>query len=488
MAEINPIDNTGPVAVHKSLSTKVLQAMSLFGGLQVVQILCSAIRMKLVAWLIGPAGMGLFGIYNNMVEMIAQISGLGMRTSSVRNVVGATGERQAIMAAVIRRWGVWLGILGAVITLGLSPVLSQFYFGDHDHIVGISVLATVLFLTSVLNSEQAIMQGSKQLRRLAVASFWGAVGGLLVSIPMFYFWRIDSIVPSVIAYAVITCVATLVCKVPTPPPPRSLTWRKTFDEGKQFITLGFFMTVAMFVELLANNVFLAYLNHAADTDFVGYYQSGYQLFNRYIGLVFAAIAMEYYPRLTQVGESRRRASLFVSHELSLVLWVLIPLIGVFITSAELIVNILYTADFLVIVPFVVWGIVGTVLRAISWCTAMTMLARGDGRIFVVTESFSAISGLVLNVLFYRYYGIVGLGWSYILWYAMYSVVVFTVYVRRYHLSLKPCVAWFTLVALVVTFAMAATYLYIGWWVTALITAVSLALSYRRLMPLFFPSK
>ncbi len=468
---------------HGSLSSTVLMAMSLFGGLQVAQILCSAIRMKLVAWLIGPAGMGLFGIYNNMVEMIAQLTGLGMRTSAVRDVVDAKGERLAMIGAVIRRWGVALGMLGAVVTLALAPVLSQFYFGDNDHILGIAMLSAVLFLTSVLNSEQAIMQGTKHLSKLAVSSLWGAVGGLLVSIPMFVFWRINSIVPSIIAYAVITCVAALCNRVPTGPAPKSLTMRRTLDEGRQFITLGFFMTIAVFVELLSNNIFLAYLNHTANTDVVGYYQSGYTLFNRYIGLVFTAIAMEYYPRLTQVHNSPHRSSLFVSHELSLVIWVLLPIIGVFTTAAQLIVRILYTEDFLVIVPFMVWGIVGTILRAYSWCVAMTILAKGDGRIFVVTETFSAVSGLVLNIVCYHLWGLTGLGWAYILWYAFYSVVVTIVYRRRYHLWVKGSAVAFTLGAFLLAAVMAATYLYIGWVIPLIITAVCVVVSGRRLLPM-----
>lgn len=480
MAEMNAAAQQ-PTSRRQSLSTTVLRAMSLFGGLQVVQILCSAIRMKLVAWLIGPAGMGLFGIFNNMVEMISQISGLGMRTSAVRDVVGTTGGRLAVIAAVIRRWGVWLGMLGAVITLAMAPALSRFYFGDNSHIIAIALLSSVLFLTSILNSEQAIMQGTRMLRKLAVSSLWGAVGGLVVSIPMFVFWRIDSIVPSIIAYAVITCAATLVCKVPTPPPPSSLTIQKTFSEGKQFIVLGFFMTVAVFVELLANNIFLAYLNNAADTDVVGYYQSGYTLFNRYIGLVFTAIAMEYYPRLTQVCDSRLRSSLFVSHELGLVLWVLIPVIGIFITCADVIVRILYTDDFLVIVPFMLWGIVGTVLRAFSWCVAMMMLAKGDGRIFVFTESFSAVSGLALNIICFRQWGLTGLGWAYIVWYALYSIVVGVVYVRRYSLKLKPQVWALTVCALILATAMTVAYIYTGWMIPMVITAVCVVVSGRRLM-------
>ena len=43
---------------------KVIKAMSLFGGVQVTNILCSLVRAKIIAVWIVPVGVGLFGIYN----------------------------------------------------------------------------------------------------------------------------------------------------------------------------------------------------------------------------------------------------------------------------------------------------------------------------------------------------------------------------------------------------------------------------------------
>lgn len=484
MAEVSRDNHARP----SSLSAIVLKAMSLFGGLQVAQIICSVIRIKLVAVWIGPAGVGLFGIYNSAVEMISTISQLGVRNSAVRDVVGATQARIAVIMTVVRRWSWFLGALGAVATIAFSPLLSRLTFGDENHTGGFVLLSVVMFLTSALGGEQAIMQGTKHLRRLAVSSLWGAMGGLVISIPMYYWWRLDSIVPSIIAYAAVGFVAAMFYRVPRSVPAQKVSVAETIETGKGFISLGFYMTLSLFLCMLASYLFVSYLNTRSDTAEVGYYQAGYTLFNRYVGLIFTAIAMEFYPRLTSVHQSRARSSLFVSHELVIVLWLLIPVISLFVTAAKPIVLLLYSSDFEVIVPFACWGIVGTVLRAVSWCMAMIILAKGDGRVFMLTEGISAVACLSLNVLCYHLGGLTGLGISYIAWYAVYTAIVAIVYFRRYRLSLTRQSVLLTASAIIVTTAATLSALYVGWLPAAIITAAATAVSYRHLRPLLYHRK
>lgn len=460
-----------------------LRAMSVFGGLQVVQILCSIIRVKLVAVWIGAAGVGLFGIYNSALEMIATISQLGMRNSAVRDIAGAPPSRFAVIAIVIRRWSWMLGMLGAVVTLACAPLLSRLSFDDSNHTGGFVVLSVALLLTSLTGGEQAIMQGARKLRRLAVSSLWGAVGGLLVSIPMYYWWRIDSIVPSIIAYAAVGCVAAAVYRVPAGKPDSRITTRETIATGRGFIVLGFYMTLSVFIGMLASYIFVSYLNVTADTTVVGYYQAGFTLFNRYVGLVFTSIAMEFYPRLAGVEKSSHRTSVYVSHEMGIVLWVLLPVVCSFITLAKPIVNILYSSEFEIIIPFISWGIVGTILRAVSWCMAFTMLARGDGRVFLITESVSAVLCVTLNIGFYHLWGLSGLGVSYIVWYLFYTIIVAIVYCRRYGMSVNRRAISLAIVSMAVCSIAAAASLTAGWAIPALISAATLILSFRHLRPM-----
>lgn len=82
----------------QGMSARVLKAMSVFGGVQVMGVLCSVIRMKFVALWLGPAGVGLFGIYNGAADMLRTLSQLGFRDSSVRDIVAHRGSAAALGA------------------------------------------------------------------------------------------------------------------------------------------------------------------------------------------------------------------------------------------------------------------------------------------------------------------------------------------------------------------------------------------------------
>jgi type III secretion system YscJ/HrcJ family lipoprotein len=182
-----------------------MKAMGLFGGVQIAGILCSIIRTKLVAMWIGPVGVGLFGLFNNALEMISTGTNLGIRSSSVRDIsqalTGRNPELVSRMVTVVRKWSMWLGLAGALVTLTLAPLLSQLTFGDSTHIWGFVALSVAVLLQALTNGEYAILQGTARLKRLASVTLWGTIVGLAVSIPLFYWLRERSILPSILAYA-----------------------------------------------------------------------------------------------------------------------------------------------------------------------------------------------------------------------------------------------------------------------------------------------
>lgn len=465
---------------HDTLSSRVLKAMSVFGGVQVVTILCSVVRTKLVALWLGQVGVGVFGLYNSVIEMISSITQLGMRNSSVRDIASASSTRIGLIVVVVRRWAWALGLFGAFVTLASAPLLSRLTFGDDKHLTGFILLSVVLLLTSLTSGELAILQGTRQLRRLAKASIWGVMVGLAVSIPMFYYWRVDSVVPSIIAYALATAVAAQVFKDKSVMPDCDVTAKTTYLEGRGFIVLGIYMTLSSFVALLLSYVFMAYLNNSDGTSVVGGYQAGFTIVNRYAGLIFTAIAMEYFPRLTQVKDSPMRTIAFVSHEMKIALWVLMPVIAFFVAADELIVGLLYSDEFMEIIPFVKWAMVGTVFRAVSWCMAFVILARGNGKVFLVTESLSAAVSLALNIISFRLWGFEGLGFAYILWYFIYAVIVAIVYCRFYGLRLGRGMLSLIVTAVLLSVLSVVVSASVGRWLTVAIGVVTLVVACRRL--------
>ena len=424
---------------REGVSKVVLKAMGIFGGVQVLNILCSLIRNKLVAMWIGPAGVGLFGIFNQALEMLNTATNLGVRNSSVRDISQAVEKRDSSMISriitVVRRWSLWLGLGGALITMAIAPLLSRLTFGDFNHIWHYVALSAAVLFMALTNGEYAVLQGLSKLKKLARVTVSGTLGGLLISIPMFYFLREDSVLPSIIVYALCVMAAALFTKDKEFPKAK-VTSRETVSMGADFIKLGVFMTLGSFVAMLASYIFVSWLNITSGKETVGFYQAGYTLVDKYAGLVFVALGYEYYPRLARVAGSSMRLRVFVSNQINLSFMVLTPCLLAFILLRSHLVWLLYSKEFLVILTYISWGGVGTVLRATSWCFSFVMLAKGDGKIFLITESLDAVIGLALNIVCFSLWGVDGLGFAYIAWFACYTIIVGVVYFRVYHLTIS----------------------------------------------------
>lgn len=470
-----------------NISRMAMKAMGIFGGVQVVGILCSIIRTKLVAMWIGPVGTGLFALFNNALEMISTGTNLGIRSSSVRDISQACERRDdsviARMVTVVRKWSMWLGLAGAVLTLSLAPVLSRVTFGDANHIWGFVALSVAVLLQALTNGEYAVLQGTARLKRLASVTLWGTVVGLAVSIPLFYLLRERSIVPSIIAYAVALAAFAWIFRN-REYATAEVTPRETFDIGKGFVRLGIYMTLGNFATQLATYVFGAWLNIHAGTGEVGLYQAGYTLINKYTGLILTALGMEYYPRLAKVVDSRLRLRAFVSQEINVAITVMAPIVALFILLRELAVWFLYSPEYYAILPYVSWGMVGTVLRTLSWCLAFTILAKGDGKTYLWTEVVSAIINLVLNIAFYRWWGLTGLGIAFLVSYLLYTLIVAGVYFKSYRLTVSRAsihnLLWTLAVATGVLAAMETGQTIIA----AAITIVSIAIATRQIIALW----
>ena len=475
------------MAGNGNISRRAMKAMGLFGGVQVMGILCSIVRTKLVALWIGPVGIGLFGLFNNALEMISTGTNLGIRSSSVRDISQAhdstTPGLVAKMVAVVRKWSLWLGLFGALVSLMLAPLLSELTFGDQSHLWGFVALSVAVLLGAITNGEYAVLQGSARLKRLASVTLWGTLTGLAVSIPLFYLLRERSILPSILAYAMALAAFAWLFRNKEYAKPQ-LSRRETFDMGKGFVKLGIFMTLGNFASILASYAFNAWLNMNAGTEAVGFYQAGYTLINKYTGLILTALGMEYYPRLSKVANSRLRLRAFVSQEINVAIAVMAPVVALFILLRELVVWILYTPEFNVILTFVSWGMIGTVLRTLSWCLAFTILAKGDGKTYLWTEVASAVINLVLNIVFYRWWGLTGLGIAFLVSYLLYTAIVAVVYFKMYRLSVsRGCLVnllWTLAVASVVMWAMEHDVLAVA----IALTVVSIAIAWRQLVALW----
>lgn len=127
--------------------------MSVFGGVQVINILCSIVRNKFVSVWIGAAGVGLFGVYNTAVEFISQLTMLGIGYTGTRDIAAHCDDalRCQRVVTIVRRWTLWLAVGGALLTFFAAPWLGEWSFGDTEHTWAFQLLSLSVFLLGLSN-------------------------------------------------------------------------------------------------------------------------------------------------------------------------------------------------------------------------------------------------------------------------------------------------------------------------------------------------
>lgn len=463
---------------NNSLTKRVITAIGLLGSAQAVNIACSVLRNKLMAIWVGPAGVGLNSILVNASTLISTGTQLNIRDSAVRDLSTPMSDYAlALKTASVRRWCLLLGIIGVVTAVVLSPLLSATaYSGSMANWYYFALLAPAVFFTAYSAGEMAILQSCGRLKDLARANLTGGLAATIISIPLIYLFRLEAIVYVIDIYAAALAIVVFFMRQRGPQLPSGvrLDLKTLWAQGKSFLALGLTISVSVLLTSLTNYIFSAYINSTGGEDALGTYQSGYTLVNSYVGIIFAAIAVEYYPRLTRFISRPKTARVLMSHEFILVVRLITPVAVIFIALSDFIVRLLYSSQFEGVVPFITFAIGGTVLRGVSLCYAYRILAEGDSKAYIFTESVSVTVGLILNVIAYSLWSYLGLGISYVVWYVSYTALTSVVCRRRYNvvLPLRNYLQLFiALVIIAISIAMKA---FVAWWLP-LVTLLPLLL-------------
>src|SRR5699024_989901 len=129
----------------------------------------------------------------------------------------------------------------------------------------------------------------------------------------------------------------------------------------------------------------------------------------------------------------------INNQIEIALFIIAPIIVAFIVFIRPVVVLLYSDKFISIEGMVYWAILGIFFKATSWAIAFSYLAKGDSKAFFYNETLSVIYVTVLNVLFYKYWGLTGIGLSFLIGYVIYAIQVWLICGRRYHITLRSSV-------------------------------------------------
>lgn len=421
---------------HQSSYRQILKATSLFGGVQVFNIILSIIRSKIIAVLLGPAGMGIAGLLTATTGLVTNLTNFGLGTSAVRDIAVANEtnnvEKISRVITVFRKL-VWLtGIFGMIITLIFSPYLSQITFGNKDYTIGFVLLSCTLLFAQLTSGQDVILQGMRKLKQLAKANMLGATMGLVTSVPLYYIYGKEGIIPAIIVSSITTLAITWYFAKSVKVERVKINLKETIFEGKSMLRMGIMLSISGLITVAVSYVVRIYISNLGGIEDVGLYNAGFAIIGTYVGLVFTAMGTDYYPRLTGVSNDNGKMTDLVNHQSEIAILILSPILCVFLVFIKFVVLVLYSNEFAAVNEMIHWAAIGMYFKAISWSLGFIILAKGDTKVFLWNELSANLYVLVFNILGYKFWGLNGLGISFFLSYLVYLIQVYIVVRKKYN--------------------------------------------------------
>lgn len=412
---------------HRSYS-QILRATSIIGSASVAKVVIGMARMKVLALLLGPAGVGLAGIYTNIMNTAGTFVGCGLGSSGVRQIAASSGDLQTLSAVRKTLWyaNITLGMAGMAAVWFLRHMLSQWVFGDADHSAEIGWLGLGVLFTLILGSQTALLQGMRLLGDQARVSVIGTFLSSVVAVIIVYLLGYRGIVPFVLA---VPLVSAMVAFMYTSRIPRPLH----IDEGRTMrqqlllmLRLGFVFMATALMQNLVQLFIRSLVARDLGLEATGHFQAAWIISMTYIGFVLGAMSADYYPKLTAVIGDRDVANRLVNQQTHVALLLAGPAILGMLTFSPWIIHLLYAPAFHPAGEILRWQVMGDLIKIFSWPMGFILLARGDGGVFLVAEAVWSLSYVMIVWLLLPQHGLIIAGVSYLIAYALNFIAIFAI--------------------------------------------------------------
>lgn len=426
-------------------------------------MLCSVVRTKMVALWVGASGVGVLSLFQGAQNLFSNMSSLNLPMSSVPAISTARGDARLAVGASVMRLQAMLGVVAMILMGVLSPLLSKLSFGTTAYAWGFAMLAPTLLMSTVASGRTSVLQGYGQLRTLARASVVWNLVAIALSLPLVYIFRIDGLVPMIVIYALCNMLVLLHVG-------QRVGWRRLLPEGDEkqlwnrLLRQGVAFSVGVFAGMGAEYAVKVWLSDNVDLTLVGLYQAGSVIIGSYLGMAFTAISLEFFPRLSTSIDSRWRTTVVLNHEVGLMSRIMLPAVLTFMSADTLVVYLLYSSEFIDASSYLCWAAAGTAPRAAAWCMSYAIIAKGRSRVYIITESTSAVALLLFSWLGWHFRSLEGLGMAYMAQMVVFFVAVALACHRRLGLTLDRKVMATVGTTFLIAAACAWARMYVAWWI------------------------
>ena len=171
-------------------SRGLIRSMAVMGSTQTVNIVISILRVKALAVMLGPSGVGLLGIFSNLLDMLKTAAGLGIGKSGVRQIAAAKRDEMVLsrVKRVLLTAHLLQGAAAMVIVWVLRTQISEWLFGNSLYKNEVGLIGIAILLTLLATAHTALLQGMRRIDDLGRVTVFSALIGTVAGLVAIWFF------------------------------------------------------------------------------------------------------------------------------------------------------------------------------------------------------------------------------------------------------------------------------------------------------------
>jgi len=409
----------------------------LFGFVQVINVAVKAIINKVAAVVLGPSGIGLIGLLTSISGVIKTTASLGISQSIVKDISEQNAKNDIVkysrLIKLTHQLLLVTSLLGFLIACLIIPFRNALSAGALSVENFVHLGLAVTFIT-LWEGQLAILKGMRKLRYLAKANIIASLLGLFLSCFIYIYFEDDGIIPVLVLTPFIALLVSrfYVKKIQLQEtPPSDIKW---MAQTRPIIKTGLALSFATILSQLTVFLTSLYIVHKSGLTELGYYNVGILMMVGYFSVIINAITTDYYPRISAISDNNTKIGEELNKQSMVSLMICLPIFVIFIFILPFALPLLFSEDFLIAVDFIKIGVFGTLITILSNQFDLILVVKRDTKIFIVCALILRVIELICNLLFFHYYGLVGLGWSIVVTAILHMVIMMFIINKLYNIK------------------------------------------------------
>jgi PST family polysaccharide transporter len=406
--------------------------MTLFkvGGLNAVSVLVKLFVLlglnKFIAIYIGPAGYAVIGQYQNLIQIVSNISGSCIN-NGVTKFTAEYSNDELRMAGMLRT--ALLIILVATFVSANTLFFARHYisnlvFGSklNSWCFGVLAITTLSFGLNSLMS--AFFVGRKNIFAFTSTSIVSSIVGAAVTAWLITIRGLDGALLGVAVHPTISFFIVYLVSIKN----RWIDPRMFFGKPVAWAAFGLFKFIGMaaissICSPLAQIFIRDNIVRQFGTQSASMWEAMSRLSAAYLLIVTSSLSVYYLPRFSEIQDGKKiKDEIWVGYK------TIIPIASLFgfivFVLRDQIVKIVFSVEFFPMRDLFLPQICGDLIKIASWLISYVMLGRGMAKLFIVTEILFSIIIVLLSDFLSKSLGLIGVIYAYVIAYIFYLIAMY----------------------------------------------------------------